>query len=56
MDPPLADIPLYIAFSRKAPRMPQSLATFNRGLEALRKSGKIDALYQRYILTPTTAR
>jgi ABC-type amino acid transport substrate-binding protein len=56
MDPPLADIPLYIAFSRKAPRMPQSLATFNRGLASLRESGKIDALYQRYILTPTTAR
>ena len=36
--------------------MQQSLATFNRGLASLQKSGKIDALYQRYILTPKTAR
>jgi ABC-type amino acid transport substrate-binding protein len=56
MDPALADIPLYIAFSRKAPHMRESLATFNRGLAAMRADGRIDALYQRYILTPPPAR
>lgn len=56
MDPPLADIPLYIAFSRKAPRMRGSLAAFNKGLAAMRADGRVDALYQRYILKPTTAR
>ena len=53
MDPPLADIPLYIAFSRKSPRMAEALAAFNRGLAALRADGRIDALYQRYIINPS---
>lgn len=56
MEPALADNPLYIAFSRKAPRMNATLATFNRGLAAMRKDGRIDALYQRYILTPKNVR
>lgn len=56
MSPALAEIPLYIAFSRKSPRMRGSLATFNRGLAAMRKDGRLDALYKRYILTPTSVR
>ncbi|MGH8050099.1 MAG: substrate-binding periplasmic protein [Arenimonas sp.] len=56
MEPALAENTLYIAFSRKAPRMNESLATFNRGLAAMRKDGRLDALYKRYMLTPTTAR
>jgi polar amino acid transport system substrate-binding protein len=55
MQPALAEVPLYIAFSRKAPRLGDSLATFNRGLAAMRIDGRLDALYQRYILTPMTA-
>ena len=53
MEPALAEIPLYIAFSRNAPHLNESLATFNRGLAAMRKDGRLDALYQRYILSPT---
>ncbi|MEO6172301.1 MAG: transporter substrate-binding domain-containing protein [Arenimonas sp.] len=56
MEPALAENTLYIAFSRKAPRMRESLATFNRGLAAMRKDGRLEALYKRYMLTPTTAR
>ena len=36
MQPALAEVPLYIAFSRKAPRLGDSLTTFNRGLAAMR--------------------
>jgi ABC-type amino acid transport substrate-binding protein len=56
MSPPLADIPLYIAFSRKSPHEAQALAAFNRGLAAMRKDGRIVALYRRYVLTPPSAR
>ena len=56
MSPPLADIPLYIAFSRKSPRKDELLVVFNKGLAALKANGQIDALYQRYILAPTNAR
>ena len=56
MDPALADIPLFIAFSRKSPRMNQALAAFNKGLAAMRADGRIDALYKRYILNPSSAR
>lgn len=56
MDPALADNRLHIAFSRKSPRKAQALAAFNRGLAAMRKDGRIDALYQRYILSPPPAR
>jgi len=56
MTPALADIPLYIAFSRKSPRMEKTLAAFNKGLAAMRADGRIDALYQRYILNPQTGR
>ena len=56
MSPPLADIPLYIAFSRASPRQAQARVAFNRGLAAMRADGRIDALYQRYILNPPSAR
>ena len=56
MAPPLADIPLYIVFSRKSTRMDQALAAFNKGLAAMRADGRLDALYQRYILSPPSAR
>jgi ABC-type amino acid transport substrate-binding protein len=55
MAPALAEIPLYIAFSRKSPRKAAALAAFNRGLAAMRADGRVDALYQRYILSPPTA-
>jgi polar amino acid transport system substrate-binding protein len=51
MAPALADIPLYIAFSRKSPRKAQALAAFNRGVERMRADGRLDALYARYILS-----
>jgi polar amino acid transport system substrate-binding protein len=56
MAPPLADIPLYIAFSRKSPHMGETLAAFNRGLAAMRADGRLEALYQRYIIKPPSAR
>lgn len=56
MEPALAENTLYIAFSRKAPRMRESLATFNRGLAAMRKDGRLEALYKQYMLTPKTDR
>jgi ABC-type amino acid transport substrate-binding protein len=56
MDPPLADNPLYIAFSKKAPHLQRSRAAFNQGLASLRAKGAIDQLYERYILKPKTAR
>lgn len=56
MSPPLADIPLYVAFSRKSPRKAESLAAFNRGLEAMRADGRLEALHQHYIVNPTGGR
>ena len=56
MAPALADIPLYIVFSRKSPRMDAALAAFNKGLAAMRADGRLDALYQRYILNPPSGR
>jgi len=50
MDPPLADNPLYIAFSNKSPRQAAALAAFNKGLAAMKKDGRLDALYKQYIL------
>ena len=50
MSPPLADIPLYIAFSLKSPRKDAALAAFNKGLAAMQADGRIDALYKNYIL------
>jgi ABC-type amino acid transport substrate-binding protein len=56
MSPPLADVPLYIAFSRKSPRKDQALAAFNRELAAMRADGRLAALHQRYIVNPPSAR
>jgi ABC-type amino acid transport substrate-binding protein len=50
MQPALADNPLYIAFSLKAPQHNAARAAFDRGLARMQKDGRIDALYQRYIL------
>lgn len=50
MQPPLADKPLYIGFSRKSRRLQEALDAFNRGLETLRADGRLDALYQRHIV------
>jgi ABC-type amino acid transport substrate-binding protein len=50
MSPALAENPLYIAFSRKAPRNAEALVAFNRGLAAMKKDGRVEALYQRYIM------
>lgn len=55
MEPALAEIPLYIAFSRKSPRMREALAAFNRGLAAMRADGRLAALHQRYIVKPPSA-
>ena len=55
MAPALAEIPLYIAFSRKSPRMGEILAAFNRGLAAMRADGRLAALHQRYIINPPNA-
>jgi polar amino acid transport system substrate-binding protein len=56
MAPALAEIPLFIAFSRKSPRKATALAAFNRGLAAMRADGRVDALYRRYVLNPPNAR
>jgi ABC-type amino acid transport substrate-binding protein len=50
MSPALAEIPLYIAFSRKSPRNAEALIAFNRGLAAMKKDGRLAALYRRYIM------
>jgi polar amino acid transport system substrate-binding protein len=56
MSPALAEIPLYIAFSRKSLRKAEALAAFNRGLKAMRADGRIEELYQRYIINTKTDR
>ena len=56
MDPPLAEFPLYIAFSRKSPRHAEALAAFNKGLAKLRADGRLAAMHQRYIVNPRSAR
>lgn len=56
MLPALADFPLYIAFSRKSPLRTEALAAFNRGLEAMRADGRLEALLQSYIVNPTGGR
>jgi len=50
MEPALTDNPLYIAFSLKSPKHQEARAAFNRGLAAMKKDGRIDALYRKYIL------
>ena len=48
MQPALADNPLYIAFSLKAPQHNEARAVFDRGLTRMKQDGRIDALYKRY--------
>lgn len=55
MHPPLAEIPLFIAFSRNSPRLRESIAAFNAGLRAMEADGRITELYRRYILEPLPA-
>jgi ABC-type amino acid transport substrate-binding protein len=50
MQPPLAENPLYIAFSLKSKQQAQAMTAFNRGLTNMQKDGRLDALYKRYIL------
>lgn len=51
MTPALADMPLFIAFSRKSPRMPDALTSFNLGLKALEADGRLATLRARYVLS-----
>jgi len=51
MQPPLADNPLYIAFSLKSKNHTEARAAFDRGLAKLKKDGRLDALYKKYILS-----
>jgi len=52
MQPPLAENPLYIAFSLKSARHEQAMTAFNRGLTNMQKDGRLEALYKKYILDP----
>ena len=52
LSPPLGEMQLYIAFSRKSPRMAQALEAFDRGLEALRRNGQLRAMRTRYLDRP----
>lgn len=47
LEPPLAYKPLYIAFSRQADRYCAKVAAFNRGLEILRRSGRLRQLVEQ---------
>jgi ABC-type amino acid transport substrate-binding protein len=50
MQPALAENPLYIAYSLKAPQHNEARAVFDRGLTRMKADGRIDALYKRYVL------
>jgi polar amino acid transport system substrate-binding protein len=50
MQPALAENPLYIAFSLKAPNHAAARTAFDRGLANLKKNGRLDALYKKHIL------
>jgi polar amino acid transport system substrate-binding protein len=52
LSPPLGEMQLYIAFSRKSPRMSEALEGFERGLEALRFKGQLTTLQMRYLDPP----
>ena len=51
MQPPLAELDLFIAFARTSPRMEEIRARFNAGLAALAADGRLDALRARYALS-----
>ena len=55
MQPALADIPLFVGFPKKSRRLQEALTAFNRGLEALRADGRLEALHQRYVVKPPEA-
>jgi ABC-type amino acid transport substrate-binding protein len=56
MSPPLAEMPLYIAFSRKSARMEAARAAFNRGLAALAADGRLERLRQQHLLSAAGGR
>lgn len=47
VEPALADMPLYMALSRRSPQLDARLAAFNRGLSELQSSGDLSRLLQR---------
>lgn len=49
LSPPLGQMQLYVAFSRKSPSMTRALEAFNRGLDALRADGRLQALRERHL-------
>jgi polar amino acid transport system substrate-binding protein len=49
LSPRLGDMSLYLAFSRKSPRMAEARDAFNRGLEKLRADGRLNALRTRHL-------
>lgn len=49
MSPPLGEMALYVAFSRKSPRMTEVRAAFNRGLDTLRADGQLNVLRRRLL-------
>ncbi|MCB1560279.1 MAG: transporter substrate-binding domain-containing protein [Xanthomonadales bacterium] len=55
MTPAIGELPLYIGFSRKSRRLDEALTAFNRGLEALRADGRLEALHRRYVVKPHDA-
>ncbi|MEZ5485559.1 MAG: transporter substrate-binding domain-containing protein [Lysobacteraceae bacterium] len=55
MTPAIGELPLYVGFSKKSRRLQEALTAFNRGLEALRADGRLEALHQRYVVKPSDA-
>ena len=49
MSPPLGEMALYVAFSRKSPRATELRAAFNRGLEKLSAEGRLNPLRRRLL-------
>jgi polar amino acid transport system substrate-binding protein len=49
VSPKLGELSLYIAFSRKSPRMAKARAAFDRGLENLGADGRLNALRMRLL-------
>lgn len=47
LEPALADVPLYMALSRREPEAPARLAAFNKGLSELQTSGELARLLLR---------
>lgn len=47
LEPALADVPLYMALSRRASELPAKMAAFNKGIGELQTSGELARLLQR---------